>query len=170
MKIARGLKSLWVVTLIVMILGATMAFTVWFQFNPSNSLELTPAKATYRLIAVAIDSADGTVLVKACDWPHTLFSPFILGDASSPDKYTSAKCYWSNDGTLAVWEIQEGKEITKLYSAAYDFRHHVGIDLKEYNWNAQDCHEAIAALVTERGGVAPSAIDIPYPNSGLYEQ
>ena len=147
-----------------------MAVVVRNRFNPSNCIEFLSKNRSHRLLAVAVDSADETILVKACDWPYTFFSPCVLGDAIWSDKYTSANCHWSSDGTLAVWEVQEVNEKNKRYEAAYDFREHRRIDLQRYAWNKQVCNEAISALIIERGGAEPNVIDIPALNSGLYHR
>jgi hypothetical protein len=170
MKNSRWGKAVKLVIFATIILSTSMAVFIRHQFNPPNHLNFSSTKGNYRLLAVAVDSADGTILVKACDWPHTFFSPFVLGDAIWPEKYASAKCHWSRDGTLAVWEVQEVNEKTKRYEAGYDFREHLRIDLEGHAWNTQACNEAIAALVVERGGVDPTAIDIPTLNSGLYQR
>jgi hypothetical protein len=159
----------WVIVSL-MILTAGTAVVVARRFSPPNRLEIISTNGNHRLLAVAVDSAGGTILVKACDWPHTFFSPFILGDAAWPEKYVSATCCWSSDGSLAVWESQEVNDKSKLYEAAYDFRKHVSIDARRYAWNRHLCNEAIAALVAERGGLEPTVIDIPSLNSGLYQK
>lgn len=170
MRNSRWGKTVKVVVFATLIFSAGMAVVVRNRFNPSNCIEFSSKKGNHRLLAVAVDSADETILVKACDWPHTLFSPFVLGDVIWPEKYASANCHWSSDGTLAVWEVQEVNEKIKRYEAAYDFREHTSIDLQRYAWNKLGCNEAIAALIIERGGVEPSAIDIPTLNSGLYQR
>lgn len=154
----------------IMILSTGMAVVIACRFSPPNRIELKPIKGSHRLFAVAINSADGTVLVNACDWPYTFFSPFVLGDAVSPEKHVSTSCRWSNDGTLVVWEVQDMSNNTIRYDTAYDFREHQSIDIQRHSWNAQVCHEAIAALVAERGGLQSLVIDIPSLNSGLYEK
>lgn len=138
------------------------------RFNPPNSLEFSSKEGNNQLLAVSVDSADGTILVKASDWPYTLFSPYVLGDADWSDKYISSNFFWSKDGTLLVWEVQERNERFKRYEAAYDFHEHSGIGLKKYIWNTQECNEAIAKLLRERGGSESYAIEIPALNSGLY--
>lgn len=154
--------------LIILVIGT--AVVVACRFNPPNSLAITSKDENHRLLAVAVDSADGTILVKACDWPHTFFSPFVLGDSAWPEKHVSATYYWSRDGSLAVWEAQNVNDKTKIYKAAYDFREHLSIDAQRYTWNNHACNEAIAELIAERGGLESTAIDIPSLNSGMYQK
>lgn len=170
MNICRFFKATKWVGVCLIILATCMAVFVARRFNPPNSLEITSTNGNHRLIAVAVDSADGTILVKACDWPHTFCSPFVLGDTAWPEKYVSATCYWSKDGSLAVWKAQDVNDKTKMYKAAYDFREHRSIDAQRYAWNTHACNEAIAELIAERGGIESTAIDIPSLNSGLYQK
>ncbi len=170
MNITRFYKAAKWVGVFLIILAIGIAVVIACRFSPLNSLEIRSKNENHRLIMVAVDSADGTILVKACDWPHTFFSPFVLGDSAWPEKYVSATCYWSRDGSLAVWETQDVNDKGKIYEAAYDFREHLSIDAQRYAWNTHACNEAIAELVAERGGLESTAIDIPSLNSGMYQK
>ena len=170
MKLSKLKKAAKLSVLSLVILSIGIAVVMTRRFNPSNRFEFRSTKGNHRLFAVAVDSAEGTILVKACDWPHTFFSPFILGDATWPEKFTSANCLWSKDGTVAVWEVQAVNDKTKRYESAYDFREHHSIDPQRHAWSEQFCNETIAELVTKRGGVESPAIDIPSLNSGLYQK
>lgn len=123
-----------------------------------------------RLFAVALDSADETILVQAADWPYTFFKPFTLGEANWPEKYLTSSYGWSKDGSLAVWYAQERDSDEVLFMAAYDYNKHKGIDLEKFHWDRMACNRTIFELLSSRGGRNSIPIEIPGPNSGLYQK
>lgn len=107
--------------------SAIFTTVTYLKFYPASRYELSKERSR-RIFSVAIDSADGTLLVKAADWPNTFLSPFTLGESNWPDRFVVSKLYWSNDRSVAVFSSQEKGESVPTYSAAYDFNDHRGLD------------------------------------------
>lgn len=160
-----GLKKATVIVAAIAVIAASVGIAR--QFYPSSRYELSGGGKN-RLFSVSVDSADGSVPVRAADWPYTFSRPFTLGDSYWPEKYSTIEFYWSNDRTVVAMLAQEKGDAAPLYFAAYDYRSHKGVDLQSLGWVKSACNEQIAALLRERGGRDDSPIAIPSPNSGSY--
>ena len=150
--------------------GAILAICVavlCLNFHPTRTYEIP---GSHRLFAQAIDSADETLHVKAGDWPHTFWQPFLLGDAAWPERYSVAQFFRSKDGSVVVLLAQDRKASAPLYVAAYDFKDHERFDSSNAQGGASSCNAAVIELIGERGGREESPIEIPPLNSGLYKR
>lgn len=122
----------------------------------------------HRLFAVAYASVDVILSVKAADWPHTFVEPYVLGHDNWPEKYASSEFLWSADGSVVVWWVRGVSEKAKRYEAAYDYREHRGIGLRQHRWNTRECDDHIRTLVEERGGLKEPSVQVPSLNTGMY--
>ena len=119
----------------------------WARFYPSGRTPISgPTGFTYRAFIEDRSFNDISLIACAADWPYTFRKPFALGDLYFPQAYTSAKLFWSKDGSVLVFRVIHHDENTEVSETAYDFQEHVSM---EYN------HEAIDRLIQSRGGLGP---------------
>jgi hypothetical protein len=155
-------------TLLAFAGGASLLFacSLYKNFHPKRVYEI-PGSA--RLFAQGINSSDETIHVKAADWPHTFWKPFLLGDAEWRERYSEAQFFRSKDGTVAVFLAQEHKSPEPLYLAAYDYKTHERFEAGKMDGGASACHKRVGNLLDERGGREETPIEVPALNSGLYD-
>ena len=146
---------------------AICAAILYLNFHPSRTYEIP---GSHRLFAQAIDSADETVHVKAGDWPHTFWQPFLLGDAAWLERYRVAQFFRSKDGSVVAFFAQDLNVPEPLYVAAYDFKDHKRFDAGNAQGGEWSCNAAVIELMEQRGGREESPIEIPPLNSGLYKR
>jgi hypothetical protein len=163
-----AIKEVLSYSLVIAWASSVVTFASWRGFHPNSRHDLS-MESGRRLFSVAIDSADGTVLVKAADWPHTFLRPFTLGESNWPERFTVSKFYWSKDKSVVVFQAQEKGENRPIYVGYYDFRDHKALS-RDISGEPKDvCHAKIEKLLSERGGREDKPIEIPAPNTGAYE-
>lgn len=154
----------------LLLFGLVLATTVTYRiFYPSSRYDLYEEDGK-RLFSFLIDSADGTVLIKATDWPYTFFAPFTLGESNWPERYEVCKFHCSKDKSVAVFLSQQKGESAPSYSAAYDFREHIAMQREAPSQLKESFSKKIETLLSERGGLEDAVIEIPAPNTGAYER
>lgn len=119
----------------------------WERFHPSDLTPIVgPAGPKYR--AFVEDRSFGDISLVACasDWPFTFREPFALGTLTFPEAYSSAKLFWSRDGSVLAFLVVHRGKAEEVYETAYDFRDHVSLKYR---------HDRIAALIEARGGLGP---------------
>ncbi len=154
----------------LLLFGLVLATAVTYRsFYPTSRYDL-PGEDGKRLFSVLIDSADGKVLIKAADWPYTFFAPFTLGESNWPERDEVSKFHWSKDKSVAVFLAKQKGESAPIYSGAYDFQEHKGMERKASKELKEFFSKKIETLLSERGGLEDAAVEIPAPNTGAYER
>lgn len=138
---------LWSSLVFVALVSCIILSLYWSRFHPSDLTPIVgPAGVKHR--AFVEDRSFGDISLVACasDWPHTFRQPFALGTLTFPEAYSSAKLFWSRDGSVLAFRVVHRGHAAEVYETAYDFRDHVPIKYR---------HEQIAALIEARGGLGP---------------
>jgi hypothetical protein len=138
---------LWTFAVFVGLVCSVIGLLYWGRFHPSDLTPIVgPAGPKHRAFVEDRSFSDISLVACASDWPYTFRGPFALGTLTFPEAYSSAKLFWSRDGSVLAFLVVHRGKTEEVYETAYDFRDHVSLQYR---------HDQIAALIQARGGLGP---------------